>query len=234
MGCPHRAAARCHRRKAGLADRADPRCHRPVVPGPASGSARLAAAACGALAARGTTWRRPAKRLERESREGGVVVRRVLARNVLPQTLTDPIETWQHARELPEEDSTSFSPTSRRPQWACDGGRSERRSCSCSTPRPRASSASCAVSWRPASGSSRPTCSRRPSAGSSARRWQPLSKFSSSATSAARCSSSTTSWTTAAASPRFRGSSTRTASPRGTGGRPPAPGSDWRSRDRSC
>ena len=122
----------------------------PVVPGPAKRAlARLAVAACRALAARGhdVAVLAPQKRLERESREGGVVVRRVLARNVLPQTLTDPIETWQHARELPEEDSTSFSPTSRRPQWVCDGGRGERRSCSCSSAA--RSSASCAGQLAP-------------------------------------------------------------------------------------
>jgi glycosyltransferase involved in cell wall biosynthesis len=38
-----------------------------------------------------------------ESQEAGVVVRRVLARNILPQTLTDPIETWRHARDLPDD-----------------------------------------------------------------------------------------------------------------------------------
>jgi glycosyltransferase involved in cell wall biosynthesis len=70
-----------------------------------AGSARLAAAACGALAARGhdVTVLAPQNGSSGESREGGVVVRRVLARNLLPQTLTDPIETWRHARELPEE-----------------------------------------------------------------------------------------------------------------------------------
>jgi glycosyltransferase involved in cell wall biosynthesis len=70
-----------------------------------AGSARLAAAASAALAARGheVTVLAPENGSVGESREAGVMVRRVLARNVLPQTLTDPVETWRHARELPDE-----------------------------------------------------------------------------------------------------------------------------------
>ena len=70
-----------------------------------AGSARLAAASAAGLAARGhdVTVLAPKNGSVGESREAGVVVRRVLARNVLPQTLTDPVETWRHARELPED-----------------------------------------------------------------------------------------------------------------------------------
>jgi glycosyltransferase involved in cell wall biosynthesis len=70
-----------------------------------AGSARLAAASCAALAARGheVTVLAPRNGSVGESREAGVVVRRVLARNLLPQTLTDPFETRRHARDLPED-----------------------------------------------------------------------------------------------------------------------------------
>jgi glycosyltransferase involved in cell wall biosynthesis len=70
-----------------------------------AGSARLAAAASAGLAARGheMTVLAPKNGSVGETREAGVVVRRVLARTVLPQTLTDPVETWRHARELPED-----------------------------------------------------------------------------------------------------------------------------------
>jgi glycosyltransferase involved in cell wall biosynthesis len=70
-----------------------------------AGSARLAAAAAEGLAARGheVTVLAPRNGRVGESRERGVTVRRVLARNALPQTLTDPVETWRHARELPED-----------------------------------------------------------------------------------------------------------------------------------
>ena len=70
-----------------------------------AGSARLAAASAAGLAARGhdVTVLAPKNGSVGESREAGVVVRRALARNVLPQTLTDPVETWRHARELPED-----------------------------------------------------------------------------------------------------------------------------------
>lgn len=70
-----------------------------------AGSARLAAASAAGLAARGhdVTVLAPKNGSVGESREAGVVVRRVLARNVLPQTLTDPVETWRHARALPED-----------------------------------------------------------------------------------------------------------------------------------
>jgi glycosyltransferase involved in cell wall biosynthesis len=70
-----------------------------------AGSARLAAAASAALAARGheVTVLAPKNGSVGETREAGVVVRRVLARTALPQTLTDPVETWRHARELPED-----------------------------------------------------------------------------------------------------------------------------------
>ena len=70
-----------------------------------AGSARLAAASCAALAARGheVTVLAPRNGSVGETREAGVVVRRVLARNVLPQTFTDPFETRRHARELPED-----------------------------------------------------------------------------------------------------------------------------------
>jgi glycosyltransferase involved in cell wall biosynthesis len=70
-----------------------------------AGSARLAAASAAGLAARGheVTVLAPKNGSVGESKEAGVVVRRVLARNLLPQTLTDPVETWRHARGLPEE-----------------------------------------------------------------------------------------------------------------------------------
>jgi glycosyltransferase involved in cell wall biosynthesis len=70
-----------------------------------AGSARLGAAVSAGLAARGheITVLAPRNGSVGESNEAGVVVRRVLARNVLPQTLTDPVETWRHARELPED-----------------------------------------------------------------------------------------------------------------------------------
>jgi glycosyltransferase involved in cell wall biosynthesis len=70
-----------------------------------AGSARLAAASAAGLAARGhdVTVLAPRNGSVGESKEAGVVVRRVLARNALPQTLTDPVETWRHARELPDE-----------------------------------------------------------------------------------------------------------------------------------
>lgn len=70
-----------------------------------AGSARLAAASAAGLAARGheVTVLAPKNGSVGESREAGVIVRRVLARNVLPQTLTDPVETWRHARELPAD-----------------------------------------------------------------------------------------------------------------------------------
>ena len=71
-----------------------------------AGSARLAAQAAEALAARGhdVTALVPKNGSVGESHERGVTVRRVLARNALPQTLTDPVETWRHARELPADD----------------------------------------------------------------------------------------------------------------------------------
>jgi hypothetical protein len=61
--------------------------------------------ASAALAARGheVTVLAPTNGSVGETREAGVVVRRVLARTALPQTLTDPVETWRHARELPED-----------------------------------------------------------------------------------------------------------------------------------
>ena len=70
-----------------------------------AGSARLGAAVSAGLAARGheITVLAPRNGSVGESNEAGVVVRRVLARNVLPQTLTDPVETWRHARELPKD-----------------------------------------------------------------------------------------------------------------------------------
>ncbi|HLM94285.1 MAG TPA: glycosyltransferase family 4 protein [Gaiellaceae bacterium] len=70
-----------------------------------AGSARLAAASAAGLAVRGhdVTVLAPKNGSVGESKEAGVVVRRVLARNALPQTLTDPVETWRHARELPED-----------------------------------------------------------------------------------------------------------------------------------
>jgi glycosyltransferase involved in cell wall biosynthesis len=70
-----------------------------------AGSARLAAAAAEGLAARGheVTVLAPRNGSVGASRERGVTVRRVLARNALPQTLTDPVETWRRARELPED-----------------------------------------------------------------------------------------------------------------------------------
>jgi glycosyltransferase involved in cell wall biosynthesis len=70
-----------------------------------AGSARLAAASAAGLAARGheVTVLAPRNGSVGESREAGVLVRRVLARNVLPQTLTDPLETWRHARDLPAD-----------------------------------------------------------------------------------------------------------------------------------
>jgi glycosyltransferase involved in cell wall biosynthesis len=70
-----------------------------------AGSARLAAAASAGLAARGheVTVLAPKNGFVGETKEAGVAVHRVLARNVLPQTLTDPVETWRHARELPED-----------------------------------------------------------------------------------------------------------------------------------
>ena len=70
-----------------------------------AGSARLAAASAAGLAARGhdVTVLAPKNGSVGESREAGVVVRRVLARNLLPQTLTDPVETWRHARDLPDD-----------------------------------------------------------------------------------------------------------------------------------
>jgi glycosyltransferase involved in cell wall biosynthesis len=69
------------------------------------GSARLAAKLAEGLAARGheITVLAPRNGSVGESREPGVTIRRVLARNVLPQTLTDPLETWRHARELPDD-----------------------------------------------------------------------------------------------------------------------------------
>ena len=68
-----------------------------------AGSARLAAQAAEALAARGheVTALVPRNGTTGERLERGVTVRRVLARNALPQTITDPVETWRHARELP-------------------------------------------------------------------------------------------------------------------------------------
>jgi glycosyltransferase involved in cell wall biosynthesis len=70
-----------------------------------AGPARLAAACAAGLAARGhdVTVLAPENGSIGESREAGVVVRRVLARNVLPQTLTDPVETWRHARDFPDD-----------------------------------------------------------------------------------------------------------------------------------
>jgi glycosyltransferase involved in cell wall biosynthesis len=70
-----------------------------------AGSARLAAASAAGLAARGhqVTVLAPRNGSVGESQEAGVVVRRVLARNALPQTLTDPVETWRHARDLPAD-----------------------------------------------------------------------------------------------------------------------------------
>jgi glycosyltransferase involved in cell wall biosynthesis len=70
-----------------------------------AGSARLAAAVAAGLAVRGheVTVLAPKNGSVGERKEAGVVVRRVLARNGLPQTLTDPVETWWHARELPED-----------------------------------------------------------------------------------------------------------------------------------
>jgi glycosyltransferase involved in cell wall biosynthesis len=70
-----------------------------------AGSARLAAAVSAGLALRGheVTVLAPKNGSVGETKEAGVVVRRVLARNGLPQTLTDPVETWWHARELPED-----------------------------------------------------------------------------------------------------------------------------------
>jgi len=70
-----------------------------------AGSARLAAASAAGLAARGhqVTVLAPRDGSVGESQEAGVVVRRVLARNALPQTLTDPVETWRHARDLPAD-----------------------------------------------------------------------------------------------------------------------------------
>jgi glycosyltransferase involved in cell wall biosynthesis len=70
-----------------------------------AGSARLAAASAAGLAARGheVTVLAPKNGSVGESREAGVAVRRVLARNLLPQTLTDPVETWRHARDLPDD-----------------------------------------------------------------------------------------------------------------------------------
>jgi glycosyltransferase involved in cell wall biosynthesis len=69
------------------------------------GSARLAAKVAEGLAARGheVTVLAPRNGSVGESCEPGVTIRRVLARNVLPQTLTDPLETWRHARELPDD-----------------------------------------------------------------------------------------------------------------------------------
>jgi glycosyltransferase involved in cell wall biosynthesis len=70
-----------------------------------AGSARLAAAVSTELAARGheVTVLAPRNGSVGETKEAGVVVRRVLARNVLPQTLTDSVETWRHARVLPDD-----------------------------------------------------------------------------------------------------------------------------------
>ncbi len=70
-----------------------------------AGSARLGASVSAALAARGheVTVLAPRNGSSGESREAGVTVRRVLARNALPRTLTDPVETWRHARDLPED-----------------------------------------------------------------------------------------------------------------------------------
>jgi glycosyltransferase involved in cell wall biosynthesis len=69
-----------------------------------AGPARLAADVAEGLAARGhdVTVLVPRNGSVGESMERGVTVRRLLARNALPQTLTDPVETWRHARELPE------------------------------------------------------------------------------------------------------------------------------------
>jgi glycosyltransferase involved in cell wall biosynthesis len=70
-----------------------------------AGPARLAADVADALVSRGheVTVLAPRNGSLGESRERGVTVRRVLARNALPQTLTDPLETWRHARELPDD-----------------------------------------------------------------------------------------------------------------------------------
>jgi glycosyltransferase involved in cell wall biosynthesis len=70
-----------------------------------AGPSRLAEDVAAGLAARGhdVTVLAPRNGSVGESREAGVTVRRVLARNGLPQTLTDPLETWRHARELPDD-----------------------------------------------------------------------------------------------------------------------------------
>jgi glycosyltransferase involved in cell wall biosynthesis len=67
-----------------------------------AGPARLAAASSAGLAARGhdVTVLAPRNGSAGERREAGVSVHRVLARTALPQTLTDPFETWRQARRL--------------------------------------------------------------------------------------------------------------------------------------
>jgi len=64
------------------------------------GSARLAAESARALADRGheVTVLAPRNGSDDVSNEGGLTVRRALARNLLPQTLTDPLATRRHAR----------------------------------------------------------------------------------------------------------------------------------------
>ena len=101
----HRAPARPRRREAGRVAVRILVAIDQWFPDRQAGSARLAAASAAGLAARGhdVTVLAPENGSVGESTEAGVVVRRVLARNVLPQTLTDPVETWRHARELPDE-----------------------------------------------------------------------------------------------------------------------------------
>jgi UDP-N-acetylglucosamine 2-epimerase (non-hydrolysing) len=69
-------------------------------PDVAGGSARLAAEGARALADRGheVTVLAPRTRGPELENEGGLTVRRVLARTFLPQTLTDPLSTRRHSR----------------------------------------------------------------------------------------------------------------------------------------
>jgi glycosyltransferase involved in cell wall biosynthesis len=71
-----------------------------------AGPARLAADAARALVTRGhdVTVLAPRNGRVGDADEAGVRVKRVLSRGPLPQTLTDPIETWRHARRLAESD----------------------------------------------------------------------------------------------------------------------------------
>jgi hypothetical protein len=179
-----------------------------------AGSARLAAASAAGLAARGhdVTVLAPRNGSVGESKEAGVVVRRVLARNALPQTLTDPVETWRHARELPAE---GFDVLLAHESTTAFGlkGRAKR------TPLVLMFHASAAREQRFLRSQLRPGLRK-------------LSTYAlgslSSATSAVPCSSMTTAWTAIASAP-CPASSTPSDSPPATGRQPraAASGSTW-------